>query len=133
MGWRTLRSSLGLALLLSALTGCLGGLGRGSYFTGQSSSGPGECVPFEFELSRDGDRVVGVATTLYTWGMVTWDVVGTLAPDNRVALETVTQDVRLTRRRIAWKGDSNIFLGNLTEDAKDPTCPVPRTVTLQRR
>ena len=123
------RSALWLLLLLPALSGCLIRVG---YWTGQTSSGPGACVPFEFELTLDGDRIGGSATTEFEWGTVLWNVAGTLSA-GKFAVETVTPDPRVTRQRIRWSGDGNILTGSLTEDVKDEACPAPRTVTLQRR
>jgi hypothetical protein len=123
------RLSLGLLLFFFVLSGCLIRVG---YWTGQSTSGPGTCVPFEFDLTLDGNRIGGSATTEFEWGTVLWNVAGTLN-EGKFAVETITPDPRVTRPRIRWSGDGNILTGSLTEDVKDEACPAPRTVTLQRR
>jgi hypothetical protein len=121
--------TLGLAILLG---GCLG-LTRGAYWTGRSTGGPGDCVPFAFEVSREGDRITGWAATRHEWGAVSWDVSGVLGEDGAVSLETRTIDPRVPRQRVSWRGTGNVFLGHLAETERDPACPEPRTVRFQRR
>jgi hypothetical protein len=126
---RRRRPTLGLLLLFFVLSGCLIRVG---YWTGRSSSGPGTCVPFEFDLTLDEGRIGGSATTEYEWGTVLWTAAGTLK-EGKLAVETTTPDPRIPRQRIRWSGDGNILTGSLTEEVKDEACPAPRTVTFQRR
>lgn len=126
---RACRRSVVLALLLVACTPL--GFTRGDYWTGTSTGTIGPCPAFEFEISMADDAISGSATSEFEWGNTLWDVRGQVADGNRVSLETVSKDPRVTRQRLTWTGSYNPVLWTLTQEA-EADCP-ERTVRLQRR
>jgi hypothetical protein len=125
---------LALGAVAVLVGGCLLGKARGEYWTGVSTGTPsGECVPFRFELSViEGGRVVGDAVIDTHVGAVLWTVRGQVADGRAVSLDTRTEDPRVRRQLIEWRGQLDLFKLDLTEtDAAG--CPATRTVRLQRR
>jgi hypothetical protein len=119
-------------LLALAVAGCTPlGLARGDYWTGTSTGNLGTCPAFEFEIALDDKAITGTATSQFEWGTALWDVKGILAQDNRVTIETRTEDPRVTQPRSSWTGTYNPVLWTITEEP-EPGCPA-RTARLQRR
>jgi hypothetical protein len=125
---------LALGAVAVLVGGCLFGKARGEYWTGVSTGTPsGECVPFHFELSViESGRVVGDAVAETWTGAVLWTVRGQVADGRAVSLDMRTEDPRMRRQLIEWRGQLDLFKFDLTEmDAAG--CPAARTVRLQRR
>jgi len=91
------------------------------------------CVPFNFDVSiEEAGRIMGLAATTYPWGTASWDVVGQVT-DWTIALETKTQDPRVSPQIVRWTGKRNAISLDVTEAVSAPGCPAPRTATLSRK
>ena len=120
----------GATLAALALAAC--GLARGDAWMGMSTGDRGPCPIFEFDLLIDGDKVGGTATSEFEWGTALWEVRGSIAPDNRITLQTRTPDPRAPQPVITWTGTYNVLLWDLTS-TPDAPCPKARVARLQRR
>jgi hypothetical protein len=126
------RAAIAVPLTAALLTGCIG-LWRGDYYAGRSSGGLDACVPFNFDVSiEEAGRIMGLAATTYPWGTASWDVVGQVT-DWNIALETKTQDPRVSPQVVRWTGKRNAISLDVTEAVSAPGCPAPRTATLSRK
>jgi hypothetical protein len=126
------RAAIAVPLTAALLTGCIG-LWRGDYYVGRSSGGLDACVPFNFDVSiEEAGRIMGLAATTYPWGTASWDVVGQVT-DWNIALETKTQDPRVSPQVVRWTGKRNAISLDVTEAASAAGCPAPRTATLNRK
>ena len=126
------RAVIAVSLTAALLTGCIG-LWRGDYYAGRSSGGMDACVPFNFDVSiEEAGRIMGLAATTYPWGTASWDVVGQVT-DWNIALETKTQDPRVSPQVVRWTGKRNAISLDVAEVASAAGCPAPRTATLNRK
>jgi hypothetical protein len=93
--------------------------------------GPGgACPSFQFDLTIDGSRASGTATTAHPWGIAGWDVSGTVGAGGDVQLIGRSRDARVGMPLANWSGR----LGEATLDliqAPLGTCGV-RTARLSR-
>jgi len=76
-------------------------------WVGTSTGDPEQCSPFTFELTLQGAKISGQATSHSRSGHpVDWAVTGTVGPDNAVRLTAQTTDSRISsaRRSTTWVG-----------------------------
>jgi hypothetical protein len=117
--------------LLALLAGCAHGTGTREYWRGLSTGTVGECAPVEFDVTVLEGRLEGWATSRLPQGPVTWEVQGTVAPDDQVSVETTTVDPRIGARRVSWRGVWKRLEIALTQTAPG-VCDPPRTARLRR-
>ena len=101
---RTARRTVLAGLAAAALaTGCFG-LWRGEYYEGRTGGDVDPCAPFRFDVSiEEGGRIRGAAHSEHPFGVVTWDVLGTVS-DGAIVLQTQTPDPRVPQRSLRWRG-----------------------------
>lgn len=118
-----------LGLLIALLGGCAHGVGGREYWRGTSTGSSGECAPLAFDITIRDAQVEGWASSTLPQGSAMWEVRGSVARDDRVSIETTTQDPRLAYRRLTWTGRWGRLELSL-EQAGPPGCQPPRTVKL---
>jgi hypothetical protein len=112
-------------------TGCFG-LWRGEYYEGRTGGDLDRCAPFRFDVSiEEGGQIRGAAHSEHPFGVVTWDVLGTVS-DGDIALQTQTLDPRVPQRSVRWRGRRSLISLEVAEEAGG-ACPVPRRATLQKK
>src|SRR5262249_30279204 len=108
LGWGGRPTALGRLIPMGPLVAlAAGGHGKGSrqFWQGITTGSVGDCAPLSFNISIDEGRILGYAVSeLPQQGAVSWDVSGSVTPDDRVTIETVTQDPRIRQQRVAWTG-----------------------------
>jgi hypothetical protein len=129
MGGARSRIPTTAVLLLALLAGCAHGMGSRQRWNGTSTGSAGDCAPLEFEIVIFEGRVDGWATSALPQGPVSWDVSGSVSPDNQVSVETVTADPRIGQRRVSWRGVRKVLEVSLTQ-APPGACQPPRTAIL---
>jgi hypothetical protein len=129
----TARRALVPCLLAAWLAaGCIG-LWRGDYYAGITGGDTDACPPFNFDVSiEEGGRIMGLAATTYPWGTASWNVTGAVTGMD-VALEARTDDPRVARPRVRWRGQRQAISLVVTEEAGSPGCAAPRSATLYRK
>ena len=129
MGGVRVRILATAVLALAVLAGCAHGMGSRQRWSGTSTGSSGECAPMEFEIVIFEGRIDGWATSSLAQGPVSWDVKGSVNPDNQVSLETITDDPRIGQRRLAWRGVRKVLEVTIAQTSPGP-CQPPRTVSL---
>src|SRR5262249_26241482 len=120
-----------LALLVALAAGCHG-KGSREFWRGITTGSSGDCAPLSFNISIDEGRIEGYAVSeLPQQGVVSWDVKGSVTSDDRVTIETLTQDPRIQQQRVAWTGTWKPFSMPLVQTSPGP-CQPPRSTSLGR-
>ncbi len=129
MGGARARILATAVLVLALLAGCAHGMGSRQRWVGTSTGSAGDCAALEFEIVIFEGQIEGWATSALPQGPVSWDVRGSVSPDNQVSVETVTADPRIGQRRVSWRGVRKVLEVTLTQ-ASPGACQPPRAATL---